>query len=42
MDISKDQYKWSIIVVWLHDVADRKYGNNGSLKLLLNEFVHSI
>lgn len=42
MDISRDQYKWVLIVVWLHDVADHKYDKDGTLQIKLVEFVNSI
>lgn len=42
MDISRDQYKWALIVAWLHDVADHKYDKDGTLQTKLVEFVNSI
>jgi hypothetical protein len=42
MDISRDQYKWALIVSWLHDVADHKYDKDGTLQTKLVEFVNSI
>ena len=42
MDISRDQYKWALIVAWLHDVADHKYDKDGTLQTKLVEFISSI
>jgi len=42
MDISKDQYKWALIVAWLHDVADHKYDKDGTLQTKLVKFIDSI
>jgi len=42
MTISPDQYRWSLIVSWLHDVADHKYDKDGKLKHLVENFLHEI
>ena len=42
MEINDNQYKWSLIVAWLHDVADHKYDKDGSLLVQLKNFIKSI
>jgi uncharacterized protein len=42
MDVSIDQYRWALIVSWLHDVADHKYDRDGSLAKRVFEFLKSL
>lgn len=42
MDVSEDQFRWSIIVAWLHDVADHKYDKDESIMRHVEMFLRVI